>query len=40
LAATDKLHFTRKGYTLQGKWMLNAINKSFDKYLQTGRNEK
>lgn len=40
LASTDKLHFTKKGYALQGKWMFNAIYKEYEKYLQIATYEK
>lgn len=40
LASSDKLHFTKKGYALQGKWLMNAINKSYENYKQTNKYEK
>ena len=40
LASADKLHFTKKGYALHGKWLFNAILREYEKYLQTATYEK
>jgi lysophospholipase L1-like esterase len=32
LASKDKLHFTKEGYFLQGKWLLDEIDKEYKKY--------
>lgn len=40
LASTDKLHFTKKGYALHGKWLFNAIHREYEKYLQIATYEK
>lgn len=39
-ASTDKLHFTKQGYSLQGKWMMNAINQAYLNFLQNTKYEK
>jgi lysophospholipase L1-like esterase len=39
-ASADKLHFTKKGYALHGKWLIDAINKEYVKYLKMAKHEK
>lgn len=40
LASTDKLHFTKKGYAVQGKWIFNSLYKEYEKYIQIAMYEK
>jgi hypothetical protein len=40
LASSDKLHFTRNGYTIQGKWLVNAIYHEHEKYNKSIKHEE